>query len=75
MVPTILKKILQTKAKYPILKTTRAAKLTPPKFSFPFLIAEIKRASPSAGDIGAINNPKDLAQSYLDGGAGANSVL
>lgn len=75
MIPTILKKILQTKAKYPILKTTRAAKLTPPKFSFPFLIAEIKRASPSAGDIGAINSPKDLAQSYLDGGAGAISVL
>lgn len=75
MIPTILKKILQSKAKHPILQDKRATPLTPPTLSFPFLIAEIKRASPSAGDIGAIESPKSLAKNYLEGGANAISVL
>ncbi|CAM2903615.1 bifunctional indole-3-glycerol phosphate synthase/phosphoribosylanthranilate isomerase [Helicobacter burdigaliensis] len=74
--PTILKEILDKKQKKQILSTLRNAPLIrPPLDTFPFVIAEIKRASPTLGDIGAIPNPTQLAQSYLEGGAGAISVL
>ncbi len=39
------------------------------------LIAEVKRASPSAGKIAAIFQPRHLARSYQEGGAAAVSVL
>lgn len=40
-----------------------------------FVIAEIKRSSPSAGHISDIANPINLAREYLNGGANAISVL
>lgn len=39
------------------------------------VIAEVKRASPSRGDIAAIADPADLARTYADGGARVISVL
>jgi len=39
------------------------------------VIAEIKRKSPSKGTIAKIENPVDLAQKYVTGGAAATSVL
>lgn len=55
----------------------REVPLCPPRFHAPspFLIAEIKRSSPSAGDISPIDDPIGLAGLYLDSGASAISVL
>ncbi|CAB4603360.1 MAG: indole-3-glycerol phosphate synthase TrpC [Actinobacteria bacterium] len=39
------------------------------------VIAEVKRASPSKGDLAEISDPVALAKSYADGGATAISVL
>ncbi len=39
------------------------------------IIGEVKRRSPSRGDIGEIENPLDLAMRYCAGGVGAISVL
>ena len=39
------------------------------------IIAEIKRKSPSKGDISAITDPVALAQKYISGGASALSIL
>jgi indole-3-glycerol phosphate synthase len=39
------------------------------------LIAEVKRRSPSAGDLGAILDPATVARTYESGGASAISVL
>ena len=75
MIPTILKNILDKKAKHPILKATRDTPLTPLNLDFPIIIAEIKTASPSAGNIGKIVNPKDFANSYLKGDSTAISIL
>lgn len=74
-VPTILKEILEKKQKVPLRSSVRKVPLNPPPPNFPFIIAEIKRASPSAGTIGAIPNPNALAKEYLQGGASAISVL
>ena len=39
------------------------------------VIAEVKRRSPSKGDLAAIPDPADLAASYAEGGARVISVL
>ena len=39
------------------------------------VIAEVKRSSPSRGDLAAISDPAGLARAYEDGGAAAISVL
>lgn len=39
------------------------------------IVAEVKRASPSAGDLSHIDSPADLAHAYEAGGAAAISVL
>lgn len=48
------------------------AALTQPKLA---VIAEIKRRSPSKGDLAAIADPVNLAQQYVQGGAQAISIL
>ncbi|NQU36405.1 MAG: indole-3-glycerol phosphate synthase TrpC, partial [Actinobacteria bacterium] len=39
------------------------------------VIAEVKRASPSKGQLATIPDPADLARAYVDGGASVISVL
>jgi indole-3-glycerol phosphate synthase len=41
----------------------------------PAIVAEVKRASPSAGDIAPAADPSERARAYVDGGASAVSVL
>lgn len=57
------------------IPSNRIHPLIPPKLDSAFIITEIKRASPSAGHIGDIHSVTHLAQSYLNGGACAISVL
>lgn len=45
------------------------------KDTTPFLIAEIKRASPSTGNILSIRSPEPLARTYLANNASALSIL
>lgn len=56
---------------------SRQVPLCPPKFEVhkPLMIAEIKRASPSAGIIGDILDPIGLARKYIDNGAKVISIL
>ena len=74
-IPTILKEILDKKQVVAIRTNKRTTPLNPPILDSTFVIAEIKRASPSAGNIGAIPSPSNLAKEYLQGGADAISVL
>ena len=74
-IPTILKEILDKKQEVTIRTNERTTPLNPPILDSTFVIAEIKRASPSAGNIGTIPSPSNLAKEYLQGGAGAISVL
>lgn len=60
----------------------RAAAVAPPRDVMTALrapgigvIAEVKRRSPSKGDLAAIADPADLAESYAEGGARVISVL
>jgi indole-3-glycerol phosphate synthase len=39
------------------------------------VVAEVKRRSPSKGDLAAVRDPAELARAYVDGGAAAVSVL
>ncbi|WP_300668562.1 bifunctional indole-3-glycerol phosphate synthase/phosphoribosylanthranilate isomerase [Helicobacter sp. UBA3407] len=75
VMPTILKEILDKKQKVALRSCERTTPLNVPNLDSTFMIAEIKRASPSAGNIGVIPNPSALAKEYLQGGAGAISVL
>lgn len=60
-----------------MLEDTPPARDPMPVFRGPGLsvIAEVKRASPSAGELAEIFDPADLALSYIGGGAQAVSVL
>lgn len=49
--------------------------LVKPRLDLPLLIAEVKRSSPSSGELSSIQDPILLAGKYLNGGAGAISVL
>ena len=57
------------------LPKNRIHPLIKPKLDDVFFIAEIKRASPSNAHIGDIPSTIALARDYLNGGAGAISVL
>lgn len=57
------------------IPTQRLHPLIKPPLNETLLIAEIKRASPSAGHIGDILCAEALAGAYLNGGANAISVL
>ncbi|MDE5603108.1 MAG: indole-3-glycerol-phosphate synthase, partial [Helicobacter sp.] len=73
---TILEEILDAKSKHPIRSAKRNTPINKPCFeSFPFIIAEIKRSSPSLGNISDILSPQNLAKDYLNAGANAVSVL
>ncbi|PKT79495.1 bifunctional indole-3-glycerol phosphate synthase/phosphoribosylanthranilate isomerase [Helicobacter winghamensis] len=74
-VPTILQEILAKKKTHKICHATRNVPLNMPNLEQIFVIAEIKRASPSAGKISEILEPSVLAESYLQAGALAISVL
>ncbi|OGV53183.1 MAG: hypothetical protein A2017_04695 [Lentisphaerae bacterium GWF2_44_16] len=88
-IPDILKKILDTKKleiqeKLPLAKEfIRVTKDMPPALDFkaalnsgrPAVIAEIKKASPSAGVIIENFSPETIALAYRNGGADAVSIL
>ncbi len=58
-----------------VIPPTRKVPLVVPDFENGIVICEIKRGSPSAGVIGEIKNPVELAGNYISGGAGVISVL
>lgn len=58
-----------------VIPKHRVHPLIKPNLDSVFIIAEIKRASPSAGRINDIECVEELARDYLNGGASAISVL
>lgn len=67
-------------ADVPLEEMARCAAATPPARKLALddrvaLIAEVKRRSPSAGDLSAAMDPATRARAYQDGGAAAISVL
>jgi indole-3-glycerol phosphate synthase len=89
--PTVLDEIVAgvredlaaREAALPLAEVRRAAEAAPPALDAESalrrgglsLIAEVKRASPSKGDLAAITDPASLAAEYAAGGATAISVL
>jgi indole-3-glycerol phosphate synthase len=77
-----LKQRLAQDVKHPIAQVLRG-ELLPKRPSFKTMlssaslsvIAEIKRKSPSKGEIAAISDPARLAERYIQGGASALSIL
>jgi anthranilate phosphoribosyltransferase len=66
-----LQEIIQKRTKRPLRKSLRAAI----RSRFGAVVAEIKRASPSAGSIAAIPRIADKVQAYEQAGAAAISIL
>lgn len=74
------REVADREAAVPIAELRRQAKRAPTPRPLVLdgqlsLIAELKRRSPSAGDLGNLGDPASLARAYQDGGAAAISVL
>ncbi|MGH8005244.1 MAG: indole-3-glycerol phosphate synthase TrpC [Limisphaerales bacterium] len=75
------KELEETKKRLPMTALLRSLSVHPPKFlaalkkTGPAVVAEFKRASPSAGVIAANGRVEEIAAGYATGGAAAISVL
>lgn len=75
------KELEETKSRLPMTMMLRSLSVNPPKFLAalkkpgPAVIAEFKRASPSAGVISANGNVEKISREYASAGAAALSVL
>ena len=77
------RELVATRRRIPLTVLQRMAQAQPPALDFAAalrgerirLIAEVKKASPSAGVIRTKFNPVEIAQTYADNGAAAISIL